>query len=268
MEKICSNKNMKKLSVILILSLLLLTSCGKKEEESSYDKIIKRDYLIAGVKTDSKPFGFINPDTNEPDGFDVDIAKYIAEDILGSSRKIEFKSVNPDTRIEAVSSGEVDIVVATMSVTPQRQYLIDFSKPYYIAGQTALVKDESDIHTFSDLKHKTIIVVLGSTAEKNIRNIIPLARIVGYKSYKEAFEAFLNGMGDAISTDDTILHGFLLDHPKGFRMLKNKISKEAYAVGMKKPEENDNKLKSNIDISITRMQKDGTLKELKNKWKV
>ncbi len=256
---------MKKILCLLILSLLLLTACGKKEDENAVDKIIKRDLLIVGVKTDSKPFGFISKSTGEHEGFDVDVARYIAKDIIGNERKIEFVEVNPNSRIEAITSGEVDMVIATMSVTPSRQYLIDFSVPYYIAGQTALVKADSDIHTFSDLKKKTTIVVLGTTAEKNIRNIIPTARIVGYKNYKEAFQAFIEGKGDAISTDDTIISGFLMDSDaKKYRILKNRISQEPYAIGMKQDE--DKKLKKTVDIIITRMKKDGTLRALKQKW--
>ncbi len=254
---------MKKFLCLIILSLLLLTSCGKKEEKSALDKIIERDILIVGVKDDSKPFGFISKATGELEGFDIDIARYIAKDILGSERKIKLVPITTDKRIEAVTSDEVDIVVATMSITPQRQYLIDFSVPYYIAGQTALVKEDSDIHTFSDLKRKTIIISLGSTAEKNIRRIIPTARIVGYKTYKEAFQAFINGKGDAISSDDSILSGMIMDK-KGYRILKNKISYEPYAIGMKQYD--DKKLKNTIDVIITRMKKDGTIKALKQKW--
>lgn len=254
---------MKKFLCLLILSLLLLTSCGKKEEKSALDKIIERDVLIVGVKDDSKPFGFISKATGEIEGFDIDIARYIAKDLLGSERKIKLVPITTNNRIEAVTSGEVDMVIATMSITPQRQYLIDFSEPYYLAGQTALVKEDSDIHTFSDLKRKTIIISLGSTAEKNIRRIIPTARIVGYKTYKEAFQAFEEGKGDAISSDDSILSGLIMDK-KGYRILKNKISYEPYAIGIKQYD--DKKLKSNLDVIITRMKKDRTIKALKQKW--
>lgn len=257
---------MKKILSILILSLILLTSCAKKKEESNLDKIINRDLLIVGVKTDSKPFGFISQTTNEPEGFDIDVARYIAQDILGSERKIKFISVTPNTRIEAITSGEVDMVIATMTIIPQRQYLIDFSKPYYVAGQTALVKADSDIYTFADLSKKTTIVVLGSTAEKNIRRIIPTARIIGYKNYQDALTAFEQGVGDAISSDDTILTGIIMDHPE-YRMLKNKISREPYAIGVQQTED-ENKLQKQLDIIITRMQKDGTLKALKEKWQL
>ena len=158
------------------------------------------------------------------------------------------------------------MIIATMTVTPQRQYLVDFSSPYYIAGQTALVKEESDINTFADLKRKTTIVVLGTTAEQNIRRIIPTARIVGYKDYHSAFEAFKQGKGDAISTDDTIISGFLMDNNSGYRILKNRISQEPYAIAIK--QQDDQRLKTELNIIVNRMKKDGTILSLKRKWHI
>ncbi|MCD7878486.1 MAG: transporter substrate-binding domain-containing protein [Candidatus Gastranaerophilales bacterium] len=255
---------MKKIICLFILSLILLTSCSKKEVISSYDKIIERDVLIVGVKTDSKPFGFINPKTGQNEGFDIDIAKSAALEILGNERKIQFVPVNPNTRIEAVTSGEVDMVIATMSITPQREYFVDFSQPYYIAGQSAIVKKDSSINTFADLKHKTTIVVLGSTAEENLRRIIPTAKIIGYTNYKDAFQALKEGKADALSTDNAILTGFILDN-KGYRILKNKISREPYAIAIKR-DDNNEKLKKTLDMLITRMNRDGSMTDLKKKW--
>ncbi len=249
---------------ILILVIIFFTGCNKKPELTTLDKIIERDILIVGVKNDSKPLGFINKSGNYA-GFDIDIAKYIAKDLLGSDRKIKYVAVTPNTKIEAITSGEVDMVIAAMSITPQREYFVDFSAPYYIAGQSALVKKDSNIFHFADLKHKKIIVVLGTTAEKNIRRIIPTASLIGYKNYSEAFKAFKAGEGDAISSDNTILSGFLIDNPE-YRMLKNRISQEPYAIAIKK--EDNPKLKKNLNIIINRISKDGTIKDLKTKWNI
>ena len=258
---------MKKLLSLILLSFIFLTGCSfNKKELSDYEKIIERDILIVGVRDDAKPFGYLNPRTNEYEGFDIDIAKNIALDLLGNKRKIKFVAIDSSNRIEKLMAEEIDIIVATMSNTPQRSFLIDFSKPYHIAGQTALVKKDSDIHTFSDLKKKTTIVVLGSTTESNIRRIIPTIRIVGYRNYQKAFDAFEEGKGDAISADDGILIGLTMGRKnKDYRLLKNRISKELYSVGIRKSE-NNNKLKNNINMTIIRMTKDGTLRELKEKW--
>lgn len=259
---------MKKLILsVLLLTIIILTGCTQeKEVKSQVEQIIDRDYLIVAVKTDSKPFGYIDEKTGQNEGFDIDIAKAIAKDILGSERKIKYVPVTTAEKIEAITSGKVDIVVATFTMTPQRQFLIDFSTPYYIAGQSAIVREKSNIYNFSDLKNKRTIVVLGSTAEQNIRRILPMARLIGFKNYKEAFDAFKEGQADAISTDNTILSGFLMDN-KGYRMIKNRITQEPYAVGFK-INENDDSLKKSVNITINRIRKDGTLIQLKKKWNV
>ena len=254
---------MKKLICLLILSLIFLTGCKKEEEKNALELIKEKDVLVVGINDDSKPFGFISKSTGEYEGFDVDVARYIAKDILGSERKVKFVPLDTSKRIEAITSGEVDMAIATMTVTPQRQYLIDFSIPYFVAGQTVVVKNDSDIYSFGDLRRKTIIISLGSTSEKNIRRILPTAKMIGFKKFQEACEAFLEGQGDALSDDDVILAGFVMDHPE-YRILKTRISHEPYAVGIKKYD--DQKLKKELDVIILRMKKDGTLKELKQKW--
>ena len=255
---------MKKILCLLTMFLLIFTSCSKQKEQNTLDKIIKRDSLLVGVRYDIEPFGFID-EKGEIAGFDIDVAKYIAEKILGSEKKIKFIKVNANTRIEAVTSGQADMVIAAMSNTKSRRYLIDFSIPYYIAGQTAVVRNESNIHTFSDLKDKTTIVVLGSTSEQNIRRIMPIAKIVGYSDYKTAFQALKEGKGDCLSTDDTIISGFIAKN-EGYRILKNRISTEHYSIGIQQTE--DGILKEKLDNIIKDMQRNGTLKKLKQKWKL
>ena len=218
--------------------------------------------MIVGVKQDAGSFGYLN-EKGEHEGFDIDVAKYIAKEITGSEKNVKFVTVTSNTRIESVTAGEVDIVIATMSNTDSRRYLIDFSIPYYTAGQTAVVKKKSKIYTFADLKDKTTIVVLGSTSEQNLRRVIPTAKIVGYSNYEEAFQALKDGKGDALSTDDTIISGFLVKN-KDYRVLKGRISAEYYAIGMKQTE--DKLLQEKLNSIIMEMKNNGTLKELKQKW--
>jgi ABC-type amino acid transport substrate-binding protein len=120
---------MKKIICLLILSLIFLTGCKKEEEKNALEQIKEKDMLVVGINDDSKPFGFISKATGEYEGFDVDVARYIAKDILGSERKVKFVALDTSKRIEAITSGDVDMAIATMTVTPQRQYLIDFSIP-------------------------------------------------------------------------------------------------------------------------------------------
>ena len=182
---------MKRILCLLCFCFIILTACGKKEL-TTLEQIKSRNSLTVGVSQDAGAFGHLNKN-GELEGFDIDVAKYIAKKLIGSDKMIKFEVLTPNNRIEAIMSGNVDIVVSTMSITESRKMLIDFSMPYYTAGQTAVVKNDSNIHTFADLRNKKTIVVLGTTAERNIRRIMPAAKLIGFPDYDEAFLAFEAG---------------------------------------------------------------------------
>lgn len=256
----------KKIFILIFMLVFLTAGCGKKEKpQDIYRSIINRGKLIVGVQYDAKPFGFIDKD-GQLEGVDVDIAKELANRILGSESRVEFKKVSPSTRIEAITSGEVDMVIATMSITPQRKLIVSFSDPYFIAGQAIAVPIDSDIKTYNDLNNKNVIVVLGTTGEKNLRYFAPSAVIQGYKSYSEAFEAFKKGRADAITTDDSLLMGFVMDN-KNFKILPKRLTQEPYGIAFKNSEDAAS-LKVNINRMIQDMQSDGTLNAIKKKWNV
>lgn len=258
---------MKKIILFGILTLCFLTiftGCTKKETANdALDKILQRDKLIVGVKYDSKPFGFIN-EKKELVGFDIDLAKYIANSILGDESKIEFREVTPSTRISAVNSGQVDMIIATMTITDQRKQVVDFSIPYYVAGQAILVPQNSDIKSISDLNGKKVIIIFGSTAENNLRMIAPNADIIGYKTYTSGYSALKQGQADAMTTDDTVLIGLAMEDPT-LKLLPRRYTKEPYGIGLKKGICSA-KLKKRINSIIETAQKEGELKNLENLW--
>lgn len=230
---------------------------------STLAEITQRGKLIVGVKYDTKPFGYIDKNQHLL-GLDVDLAKLIAKSILGDENKVEFKQVTPSNRILALNSGQVDMIIATMTVTPQRNEVVDFSVPYYIAGQAILVPTDSKISTMSDLNGKRVIIVFGSTAEKNLRLIAPEAKISGYKTYTDAYSALKQGRADAITSDDTILMGFAMQD-KTLKLLPKRYSKEPYAVAFRKGAVTT-ELKEKVDFIIKDMIKTGDMNQLKAKW--
>ena len=251
-------------TILIIFIACFVTGCGKQEDKTdTLDKILQRGKLIVGVKYDTKPFGFIN-EHDQLVGYDIDLAKYIAKSLLGTESAIEFKPVTPSNRILALNSGQVDMVIATMTITKQRSEIVDFSRPYYMAGQAILVPKNSDIHSLSELNGKKVIIVFGSTAEKNLRTIAPEALIMGYKTYPGAYNALKAGRADAITSDDTILIGFALQD-KSVKLLPKRYSKEPYAVAMKK-EDTSTRLRNKVDFIIKNMAETGKLNQLKAKW--
>lgn len=252
-------------SVFLILFVLIgVTSCVNREHKQDLlEKVKERGKLIAGVKYDSKPFGFIDSDQGLK-GFDIDLVKEVAKRLLGDSDKVEFQQVTSANRIISLSSGTVDFVAATMTITDKRKRVIDFSRPYFVAGQVLMVRKDSDIKDLKDLNGKKVIVVLGSTSEKNIRKLAPKAQIMGFRTYTDAFSALRANRADALTTDDTIIVGFLSEDDR-FKMLNERYTKEPYGLGFKKAKETKS-FQNAVNQILDEMEEDGTLGRIKRKW--
>lgn len=252
------------LGVLVLFFAVFLVGCNQQDDKTdAVDKIMQRGKVIVGVKYDTKPFGFMN-EKGFVEGFDVDLARCIAKSILGDENKVEFKQVTPSNRILALNSGEVDMIIATMSMTKQRAEVVDFSRPYYIAGQAILVPKSSKITSMTDLNGKRVIVIFGSTAEKQLRLIAPEADILGFKTYTSGYSALKQGRADAMTSDDTILMGFaMMDN--SLKLLPTRYSKELYAVAFKKGSQSE-RLKTRVDFVIEDLQKTGKLNQLKAKW--
>ncbi|MBO7671954.1 transporter substrate-binding domain-containing protein [bacterium] len=254
---------LKKIICCLIFLIFLTTGCGKKQTEpeiiSDLDVIRDRNELIVGVREDTKPFGYRDKDGNLQ-GIDIELAKEIAQYILDDKNKVKFVTVNAGNRIEKLNSKEVDILVATMTITSQRLRVVDFSQAYYVAGQALMVRAKSDITSLNQaVLYGPMIVVFGTTAEKALRDTYPAAKIIGAKTYQEAYEMLKSGKGDGIVADDTILMGFTGD--KSVKLLPKRYSAEPYGVAMRQDASSDD-LKIAIDELIGNMATDGKLKKL------
>ncbi len=263
---------MKKLGIILTLIFLVLTAFyffvlapEKYEEPDLYEQILKRGKLRVGINTDSKPFGFYDEDW-EVQGYDADLARYIAQYILKNPNAVDFFPVTPANRMMKVSTGELDIVVATVTITPQREQIIDFSIPYDYAGQALLVKSSSKINSIADLAGQNVGVVYGTTAEKNMLNLVPDANIIGFRNYRTAFEALKAGKINALTSDDTILSRFVFED-KSVRLLPKRYSREPYGIAMRQGKSTQ-KLRENINFAIKDMKRKNILLRLRRKWEL
>jgi len=260
---------MNKLLLIIISSALVLFYFVdyRLDKANSVDPdliqaIHNRGYIIVGVKTDTKPFGYLENGKNV--GFDIDIAKYIAKDILHDETKIKFVPVNTESRLYKLNLNQVDMVIATITITSDRLRIAQFSKPYFVAGQALLVNNGSRINGLSDLYNKNVGVLFGSTAEKNIRLLMPSAYVLGYINYQEAYRALKAGRILAILSDDTILRGYAMSD-SSVKLLPKRYSKELYGIAVRRESVSNGLLKL-INTDITNMVNDGTLLNLKRKW--
>ena len=254
---------MKKYILLLavVISCLFCSGCFKKTPDlTDLDEIIQRGYLIAGVKSDSPPFGYYKDNTIK--GIDIDIAKQIANDIFQneSETNIRYVSVNPQNRIAKLNSKEVDIIVATMSINDKRKLVINFSIPYFLTSQKLMVRKNSKISHINYFNSSGRLgVVLGTTGEKIIRLAAPTARITGARSYKEAVNLLLTGQIDGIIGDDCILKSYVT---KDLVIVNKSYSKEYYGVAVRKSDRSK-ELLDEVNNSISTMLDEKKIKALR-----
>lgn len=258
---------MKNLTLFLLAVSLALVLCGcsisfkKNENTLSHAVLMKK--LTIGIRSDSKPFGFVDKQGN-PAGFDVDIAKGIARHILGDENAIDFVYVTPQSRILDLNSKRIDMVIAIMSMNESRASVVNFSAPYYIAGQAIMVKKNSDISALNDLNGKNVGIVLGTTGEKTIRHLAPNANLRASKSYTGIFNLLKSGEIEAILADDSVLYGLMGDN-SGYKILPKRYTREYYAVALRQNDESSDLINA-VNEAINYMQQKGELSSIKAKW--
>jgi glutamate transport system substrate-binding protein len=188
--------------------------------------------IVVGTKFDQPLFGLKNPTTNEVEGFDVEIAKLIADRLGVEPEFVEAVSRNREPFIQ---DGTVDIVVATYTINDTRKQVVDFAGPYYVAGQDIMVKqDNTSITGVEDLNGKKVCSVVGSTSIQNVQQRAPQADLsISFDTYSKCTDALADGRVEAVTTDNIILLGFIKDRGD-FKLVKDVFTEEPYGVGLKK----------------------------------
>jgi glutamate transport system substrate-binding protein len=192
--------------------------------------------ITVGTKFDQPGFGLLNPQTQTPEGFDVEIAKIVAGELGIAPEDITFTETVSANREPFIQNGQVDIVVATYTINDTRKQVVDFAGPYYIAGQDIMVaKGNPDgIEGPDDLAGKSVCSVEGSTPAQNIRDNYPEANLVTYDVYSKCADDLANGNVQAVTTDNVILTGLVAGNPEGFELVGNPFTEEPYGIGLKK----------------------------------
>ena len=166
------------------------------------DEIKKSGKIKIGVFSDKNPFGYVD-ENGKVQGYDVYFAKRIAKDLLGSEDAVDFVYVEAASRVEYLKSAKVDITLANFTVTDERKEQVDFALPYMKVALGIVSPQKAEITDVNQLKGKKLIVVKGTTAETYFSKNYPDVTLVKFDEYKEAYDALLDGRGDAFSTDNT-----------------------------------------------------------------
>lgn len=235
---------MKKLLTFIIIGLLsiLVVACGsneKKTEKTSakpsgkIEQIKERGELVVAVFTDKPPFGYVDKNGKNV-GFEIDMAKRFAKDLLGDESKVKFVPVEAASRIPYLQSDKVDFVLANMTATDERKKVVDFTNPHLKVAVQVLVKDDSPIQSVKDLEGKKVIVTKGTTADiyltKNMKNV----ELIKFDKNTEALQALKDGRADAYAQDNLVLLSWANKNP-GFHLLKDKLGgDDLIAIAVKK----------------------------------
>ncbi|MBX6385495.1 MAG: glutamate ABC transporter substrate-binding protein [Microbispora sp.] len=214
-----------------------LTACGNSGAESIVDKAKNDKKLTIGIKIDQPGWGLKKPDGTYA-GFDVDVAKYVAKELGVPESGITFKEAQSANREPFIQQGQVDMVVATYSITDERKKKISFAGPYLITGQDILVRaDDNSITGVDDLKNKKVCGAQGSSSPQRLAQMFgpewEAKNLTQQQGYGACLPLLQNKQVDAISTDATILAGFAAQFPGQFKLINKPFSEEKYGIGIK-----------------------------------
>lgn len=233
-------------AVCALAAAMSLAGCGTSSEEGM---------IRIGIKFDQPGLGFKKSGTYV--GFDVDVASYVARELGYSEDKIIFKEAPSKQREAMLQNGDVDMIVATYSITAERKNAVDFAGPYFIAGQDLLVrKGDDSIRGPEDLNGKRLCSVTGSTSAKNVKNkFANEVQLMEQPGYAECATALFSGIVDAVTTDDIILAGLASASRGKLEVVGAPFTEEYYGVGIKK---GNSALATKINDAINQMVEDGS----------
>ncbi|PRY02657.1 glutamate ABC transporter substrate-binding protein [Allonocardiopsis opalescens] len=241
---------------------LVLSSCGLVGGSAEYESILQKaeetGTLVIGVKYDQPGLGLETPEG--PVGFDVDVATYVAGQLGVTPENIEWVETASSNREPFLEQGQVDLVFATYSITEERQDIVSFGGPYYVAQQDILVAaDNNDINSPEDLADQPLCSASGSRSAETITETMEIpAQLREAGNYSECIELLSGGSVAAVTTDNIILAGFAAQRPGELRMLNQPFQEERYGVGMP---HGDTETCEAVNAAIAQMWEDGSAAE-------
>lgn len=217
---------------------------------------------IGGVQT-STLFSLLNEKDNKLRGFDAGLAQLLTRYILGDENKYDFRQVTSDTRESVVTNDQVDLVIATYSITDKRKTIVSFAGPYYTSQQAILVKaDNTTINSVDDLNGKNVAAQSGSTGPQVLEKLAPKANVQQFSTDEEARTALGQGRVDAYVIDVNLQLGSMVKNPGKFRLAGEQFGDiDPYGIAL--PLNSDGV--TFVNDWLSKIERDGTWAKL---WKV
>ncbi len=213
-------------------------------------EIKERKRWNIAVKCDSPPFGYINVQGKNA-GVDVEIAKWFSRFAFGKDNRVTFTCITTPGREPALTTGRVDLVIATFTYTADRDARIDFSRAYYKATGRLLVRNDSPIKSTADLGSKTVATTSGSIYDRWVKNCFSSTKLLVTDSFTNALIAFKDGRADTLMWDDTVLLGLAVSDPN-LKLTDDLFLPLPYGIGIK---QGNDAMKRWVDSRLNLMTK-------------
>lgn len=241
-----------------------LSGGGATPGEDTLSKIKKAGVLIAGTKNDAVVWGSVPRGKSSPEGFDIDVGRELARRM---GVRFETRPVTSANRIANLQTKKIDIVLASMVHTREREKTVDFTVDYFKESQRLLVLDGSPYNKIADLAHKKLVVAQGSIQETLAEQICPTCSVLSVAKWTDTMQTLKAHQADAIFATDGTIRGSkkALDRsgtrtrvigPDGLLPLP-------YGIGVRQGDAN---LRDKLDLELMAMQSDGTYGRLVKKW--
>lgn len=246
----------------LVVFCALSLVCLEDGIAGSLQDVKARGRLIAGVRTDLPPFGYVD-NKGLSKGFDIDIAQSLAKGLLGKDDAVEFVPVTSGNGIGFLNEKKIDVLLGGMIITESPQGAIDLSIPYFESGHLILARDESTITRYQDLAGKTVATILGSTGDSAIKELVPQAKRIVFKRHSDALKALKDGQVDAfVDVTRTVIH-FQKLNPKFKIAGLQSFAPVSYGLGVRK---GDKEWLDFVNATLTKMKQTGQYQRLSEKW--
>ncbi|WP_394284019.1 glutamate ABC transporter substrate-binding protein [Corynebacterium sp.] len=235
--------------------------------EERVPEILERGRLIVGIDQSQNLLSFRNPVTSQLEGFEVDLAREIARDVFDNSNAVDFRFIEAGERESALLKGTVDVVISTMSITQDRQEILEFSTPYMNSDVRLLTVQGSGVRTYEDLTGETVCIAEGSTSLEHARLHASDSQLLLTRRWSDCLMALQQNQADAIISDDTVLSGIAAQDP--FTHLTGaSVGQEHYGVAIAKESEKHDTggLVRQVNSTMERIRRDGTWWTMFDRW--
>ena len=243
----------------LLMAVMMIAGCGGGEKKTAAPAAPK--VLKVGTEPTFAPFEFQKEGSKEFDGFDMDLIRAIGKQL---NMKVEILNMGFDALIPAINAGNIDVAIAGMSITPDRQKAVDMSDPYYVSGLVVVVgKDNAAVKSVNDLNDKGIAVQIGTTGAERAAKV-PGAKVKNFNTNAEVFLELKNKGVDAVIIDKPVAEYFLATGGgKDFaKIVGDTMEAESYGISLKK----NSPLTKEINKALLDLKKNGEYDKLYAKW--